>query len=370
MRNNKFLFILLTAALVAFAGCGSSSSSTEAAQSGTGGGVSDTLLGSGNGSVSLYAKSAEVAIPSTSVSARSAKAKNASVEKVVSYGGGQVDAFQIEFINFILNAEDGSTVTIAVNSTIDIANPSYDDYINFLVDQTVAAGNYTSVDVQLGTVNFDATGISPDPTATIEAYSNQTISLDINFSITADGELALPLVLDVETILASGFTMSMDTPFAIRVSILPLQSGGSIWTTGDMVGFADDSGNLYEIDDPSMTTAVGTYTESSATTGSYLFTGGTYIGIQGTYVINPGGSFSGDAVGFFTLNGNYDGGYWVTDNGDYGTFALTSGWVPNGTGTFTGLNMTIQGTIELNADASGGTWEATNDNSSGTFMFE
>ncbi len=112
---------------------------------------------------------------------------------------------------------------------------------------------------------------------------------DINFSVTADGELALPLVLDVETILSSDFGMSMATPFSIRVSILSLQSGGYIWTTGDMAGFADDSGNLYDIDDPNMTNAVGTYTPSSATTGSYLFTGGTYIEPVGEFGLSSRG---------------------------------------------------------------------------------
>ena len=328
---------------------------------GTRGGVSGDLLGSGSGTAAIYIKSNAVASPSTSVRKS---------EKTVSYGGGTVTTFEVEILNLLLHHEDGTDVSLDVNDTIDLADPDYDAYINFLTSQTVSTGNYTGVGVALGEVTFVASGISPDPTESVEAYANQTIEVDTAFSIREDGELAIPLVLDVESILADGFGMTMDTPFAIRVSILPLLDVGSIWTTGDMIGLADGFGFLYAIDDIFMNDPIGTYSEVTSTAGTYLFTGGTYIGIQGTYVITPGGAFAGDADGFFSLNGDYDGGFWVEENGGYGTFALDDGWTANGTGTFTGANMSIEGTLLLNSGATGGSWESTSTDTSGTFSLE
>lgn len=352
-----------TCLLLFGAACGSSDSSS-ATSTGTGGDVSSTLLGSGNGKAALYVKGSGVSSPSLN-------AKGAGQTKTVSYGGGTISTFNVTITNIILNNEDGSTVTIAVNDTIDLANPTYDDYINFLTSQDVAAGNYSGVSVQLGTVDITTSGISPDPTTAIEAFSNTTIAVNTTFSITTDGDLAIPLVLDVNTILADGFGMSMATPFAIRVSLLPRTTGGGyIWTTGDMMGLAS-GGNIYAISDTSLATPVGTYTATSDTAGTYVFTGGTYIGIQGNYEITQGGSFIGDNKGYFALNGDYTGGYWVENDGLYGTFTLTNGWVANGTGTFAATNSTDSGTILLNAIATGGTWTgAAGTDASGTFSLQ
>lgn len=363
MKHAIQAIAIATILLLFGAACGSSGSSS-AASTGTGGAVSSTLLGSGNGKAALYVKASTVSSPSLS-------AKSAGQPKTVSYGGGTISTFNITIKNIILNNENGTTVTIAVNSTIDLANPSYDDTINFLTSQDVAAGNYSSVSVQLGTVDITTSGISPDPTTTIEAFSNTTIAVNTSFSITTDGDLAIPLVLDVNTILANGFGMSMATPFAIRVSLLPRATGGGyIWTTGDMVGLAS-GGNIYAIGDNGLATPVGTYTATSDTAGTYVFTAGTYIGIRGNYEVTQGGSFMGDAKGYFSLNGDYTGGYWVEDSGLYGTFTLTSGWAASGTGTFTASDNSVSGTILLNAAATGGTWTGTvGTTASGTFTLQ
>ncbi|MBI1908619.1 MAG: hypothetical protein HYS22_00385 [Deltaproteobacteria bacterium] len=339
-------------------GCGGGASDSG---TGTRGDVSGDLLGSGNGTASLFVKGSALKSPSISK-------KISSEKRTVSYQGGTVTTFDVTIKNLVLKNDNGSTVSIAVNSAINLADPDYDGAINFLASQSVATGNYSGVNVELGTVTFVASGISPDPTTTIEGNSNKTISVDTSFSIKEDGELAIPLVLDLETILSSGFGMAMDTPFAIRVSVLPLSGGNSIWTTGDMIGFADDSGHLYAITDTGMGTPVGTYTATSSAGGTYVFTAGTYIGIKGNYEITQGGTFSGDANGFFSLNGDFSGGYWVESNGLYGTFALTNGWIPDGTGTFEAYDSSVQGTITLNSEATGGSWTGTDSN--GTFTLE
>lgn len=360
MKTISLIALALMCVACGSSGSGGSSTSTS---TGTGGDVSTTLLGSGNGKAALYVKSSGVSSPSLN-------AKSVGTPKTVSYGGGTITTFNITISNIILNNENGSTVTIAVNDTINLADPSYDDYINFLTSQDVAAGNYSGVSVQLGTVDIVTSGITPDPTTTIEAFSNTTIAVNTAFSITTDGDLAIPLVLDVNTILADGFGMSMATPFAIRVSLLPRTTSGYIWTTGDMIGLANN-GNLYAISDTSMATSIGTYTETSSTAGTYVFTSGTYIGIRGNYEITQGGSFMGDNNGYFSLNGDYTGGYWVENNGLYGTFTLTNGWIASGTGTFAATNSTDQGTITLNSGATGGAWTGTGDtDASGTFTLE
>lgn len=357
--KNKLMVLFTLAMLVVWAGCGGGSTAPAnddgEETTGVGGGVSSTVLGSGDGTVSLFAKSANKSINSISKG-------NKTTQKTVSYGGGTVTNFDVEIKSITFNQSGGDTVSLDVNETIDLANPDYASTVNFLASLTVPAGNYTGFDIELGTVSFDSTGISDDPKAIVEAFSDQTISVDLNFSVATGGELALPLVLDLETILAEGFQMSATTPFAIRVTVLPLSDEeGAIWTTGDMLGYAgpmtDGTGDLYEIGDT--ISQVGTYTAESDTSGTYVFDGGTYAGIQGTYVIIPGGSFAGGAQGFFALNGNYDGGYWISDTGMYGTFSLIDGWVPNGTGTFAEANHAVSGVITLNSAATGGTWEVT-----------
>lgn len=356
--RNKLITLLAVAVLIAWAGCGGGSTTPtndDEETTGVGGGVSSTVLGSGDGTVGLFAGSANTSIASISKGSKA-------IQKSASYGGGTVTNFDVEIKSITFNQVGGETVPLDVNETIDLANPNYATTINFLASLTVPAGNYTGFDCELGTVSFDSEDISPDPKSDVEAFSDQTVSVDLNFSVATGGELALPLVLDLETILSDGFQMSAATPFAIRVTVLPLSDEeGSIWTTGDMLGYAgpmtDGTGDLYEIGDT--VSHVGTYTAETDTSGTYVFDGGTYAGIQGRYVITPGGSFAGNAQGFFALNGNYDGGYWISDTGMYGTFSLIDGWIPNGAGTFEEANDSVSGAITLNSTATGGTWEVT-----------
>lgn len=361
MKRKFLCLVVFFLAIFLTNGCGSSSSGGGGTTTtGVGGGVSSAVLGSGNGTVGLFAQSDNKSISS------SISANGKSIQKEVSYEGGTVTKFDVEIKKITFKQSGGTDVPLDVNETVHIANPDYASTVNFLASLTVPAGNYTGFDCELGTVTFASTGISPDPKSAVEAFSNQIVSVDLNFSVATGGELAMPLILDLDTILQQGFEMSAATPFAIRVTVLPLMDGsGAVWTTGDMLGFASMAvngvGDLYEISDANMATNVGTYTQSSpsATTGTYVFTGGTYAGIRGTYVINPGGTFAGGSNGFFALNGNYDGGYWINDVGYYGTFSLTDGWIPNGTGTFEGTNFPVVGTITLSSDAMGGTWEVT-----------